>query len=55
MLVNFNNDDEVHRKYDIFQLIYESKEKMVTYDCSKYDCQATQVPEDLKSLFVTGM
>lgn len=44
------------RQQDLDYLIYESKQTMQTYDCSKFHPEPQPIDsEDFKSLFMTGM
>lgn len=49
-----NNSDPYHRLDDLQYLVYESKEPMITHDCSKFHPEVKE-HYDLKHLFVTGM
>ena len=53
MLIS-NPDQGYERRDDLQYVIYESKEKMVTHDCCRYDPEIKDI-SNLKDLFVTGM
>ena len=48
-------NEDYERRDDLAFVIYESKEKMMTHDCSKYHPEVSDEIPDIKNLFVTGM
>lgn len=56
MLIPNPDDPNVNRREDLHFLIYESKEPMITHDCSKFHPDPQPIDkEEMKNLFVTGM
>lgn len=57
MLIPDPNELGGHNRHeDLDYLIYESKEKMITHDCSKFHPDPQPIDYDeFKSLFMTGM
>lgn len=56
LLISNDEADRLNKHENLSYLIYESKETMLTYDCSKFHPEPQeQNLEAFKSLFVTGM